>query len=76
MAYIQYFDPRFGDYYEIYTDEITGVFESALRSVGGVLGGEKIHYTSMSDLPPAVKHQLEHIIWRRSHPQPSSSHES
>jgi hypothetical protein len=72
MAYIQHFDPRFGDYYEIYTDDITGEFESALRSVGGIIGSEKLYYSLLSDLPPQARHDIEHIIWKRSHPQLSS----
>jgi hypothetical protein len=75
MAYIQYFDPRFGDYYEIYTDDITEKFESAMRSVGGAISGEKIYYSLLSELPPHARHDIEHIIWKRSHPV-SSSHES
>jgi hypothetical protein len=75
MAYIRYFDPRFGDLYEVYTDDITGEFESALRSVGGAVAGEKIYYTLLSELPPSTRHQIEHLIWQHSHP-PSSSHAS
>ena len=75
MAYIRYFDPRYGDLYEVYTDDVTGKFESALRSVGGELGGEKIYYTLLSELPPSHRHSIEQLIWQRAHPQ-SSSQES
>jgi hypothetical protein len=72
MAYIQYFDDRYGDLYEVYTDDVTGEFEAALRSVGGEVNGEKIHYMNLSDIPPYPQNQIEHIIWKRQHPQSSS----
>lgn len=74
MAYIQFFDTRYGDLYEVYTDDVTGEFESALRSVGGAIGSEKIFYHLLSELPPSTRNQIEQIIWQRTHPR-SSSHE-
>lgn len=68
MAYIRYYDPRYGDLYEVYTDELTGEFESTLRSVGGQLGGEKIFYETLSDLPPHHRNQIEHLIWQQMNP--------
>ena len=75
MAYLRYFDSRYGDLYEVYTDDVTGQFESALRSVGGAIGSEKIYYNLLSELPPHHRNQIEHLIWQQMH-QPSSSHES
>ena len=72
MAYIQHYESRYGDYYEIYTDDVTGVFVAALRSVGGDISGEKIYYTTLSDVPEPARDQIEHLIWKRQHPQSSS----
>lgn len=75
MAYLRYFDSRYGDLYEVYTKDGTGEFESALRSIGGQLGGEKIFYETLSDLPPHHRYQIEHLIWQQTHPPSSSSRE-
>ncbi len=73
MAYLRYFDSRYGDLYEVYTTDGTGVFECALRSIGGDTG-EKIYYTRLSELPPLHRSQIENLIWNHQHQQ-SSSHE-
>jgi hypothetical protein len=76
MAYLRYFDNRYGDLYEVYTDDVTGQFAGALRSIGGDIAGEKIHYSLLSDLPPHHRNHIEQLIWKHSHPPKSNSHES
>jgi hypothetical protein len=73
-AYIKYFDERYGDLFEIYFDEKTGEFEGAVRSIG-VVGLDPIYYDFLSELPPYHRNRIEHMIWKRLHPQ-SKSHES
>lgn len=62
MAYFKFFDKRFGDLYEIYTDDVTGDFEAAVRSVGEV-GRDPIYYDRLSDIPPSHRNQIESMIW-------------
>lgn len=72
MAYLTYTDSRYGDLYEINTDDTTGTFEGALRSVGGQVSGEKIYYSTLAELPPHHRNQIEHLIWNHHHPRSSS----
>lgn len=70
MAYLKYYDNRYGDLYEIYFDEETGEFQGAMRSVTEV-GHDGIYYELLSEIPPYHRNQIEHLIWKRLHP-PSS----
>ena len=74
MAYLRYFDKRYGDLYEVYFDDDTGAFETAMRSTGDV-GRDTIYYTSLSELPLIQRQQIEHLIWQQLHPN-SKSHKS
>ena len=67
MAYLKYFDDRFGDLYEVYFDEETGKFQGAMRSVGEV-GREAITYETLAEIPPYHRNQIEHHIWTKLHP--------
>ena len=75
MAYLRYYDNRFGDLYEVFFDDATGKFEYAARSAGGIVGNDAIYYSNLSDLPPHHRDQVEHLIWIRTHPSQSKSHE-
>lgn len=72
MAYLRYYDNRYGDLYEIFFDDNTGKFEHAARSAGGIVGNDPIYYATLSDLPPFHRDQIEHLIWIRLHPASSS----
>jgi hypothetical protein len=67
MAYLKYYDNRFGDMYEVYFDSDTGEFEGAMRSVGE-LGRESIYYDTLNEIPPFHRNQIENQIWNRLHP--------
>jgi hypothetical protein len=67
MAYLKYFDDRYGDYYEVYFDENTGEFQGARRSIGDV-GVDPIYYEYISELPPYHRNRIEHLIWQKLHP--------
>lgn len=75
MAYLRYYDTRYGDLYEVYFNDNNGKFEGAVRSAGGIVGNDPIYYTTLSDLPPIHRDQIEHLIWIRRHP-PSNSQRS
>lgn len=75
MAYLRYYDPRYGDLYEVFFDDNTGEFEYAARSAGGIVGNDPIYYANLSDLPPSHRDQIEHLIWIRLHPR-SNDHRS
>lgn len=75
MAYLRYYDGRFGDLYEVYFDDATGKFEGAVRSASGIVGNDPIYYSTISDVPPSHRDQIEHLIWKRQHPQ-SNDHRS
>lgn len=66
MAYLKYYDTRFGDLYEVYFDGETGEFEMAVRSVGEV-GRDAIYYDRLSEIPPFHRNQIEHRIWSNLH---------
>lgn len=72
MAYMRFFDSRYGDLYEVYTSDHNGRFECALRSIGGNVASEKIYYANLSDLPPHHRNQIEQLIWQHLHPSSSS----
>lgn len=72
MAYLRYYDPRYGDLYEIYFNDNTGEFEGAFRSAGGIVGNDPIYYATLSELPPFHRDKVEHLIWTRLHPQSNS----
>lgn len=75
MAYLRYYDNRYGDLYEVYFDDDTGEFEGAMRSTSGNVGRDTIYYDLISELPPFHRNQIEHLIWKRLHPS-SNSRES
>jgi hypothetical protein len=75
MAYLRYYDDRFGDMYEVYYSSADGEFEGAARHVGGEVGKETIYYDLLSEVPPYHRNRIEHKIWQRLHP-PSKSQES
>jgi hypothetical protein len=68
MAYLRYFDQRYGDLYEVYFDDETGAFESATRSTGNI-GNDIIYYDSLGELPTIQREQIEHLIWQKLHPK-------
>jgi hypothetical protein len=68
MAYLRYFDQRYGDLYEVYFDDDTGAFESAMRSTGDI-GRDTIYYTALGELPIIQRQQIEHLIWLKLHPK-------
>ena len=74
MAYIRFYDKRYGDLYEVYLDDDTGEFESAMRSTGDI-GRDPVYYASLSELPVIQREQIEYLIWRKLHPN-SKSHQS
>jgi hypothetical protein len=61
-TYFRYYDPRFGDVYEIYTDH-DGNFISAARSVEGI-GREPIYYDDFNDIPPLHRNEIEQLLER------------
>lgn len=67
MAYLKYYDNRFGDMYEVYFDPETGEFEGAMRSIGE-LGRESIYYDTLNEIPPFHRNQIENQIWNKLHP--------
>jgi len=67
MAYLRYFDTRYGDLYEVYFDEESGEFEGAMRSTGDI-GRDGIYYDLFTDIPPFHRNQIEHLIWQKLHP--------
>ena len=67
MAYLKFFDDRFGDLYEVYFNGETGEFQGASRSVGEV-GREVITYETLSEIPPYHRNKIEHHIWIKLHP--------
>ena len=72
MAYLRYFDDRYGDHYEVYFDSTTGEFQGATRSIGEI-GRDPIYYDLLSELPPFHRNQIEHQIWLKLHPSHKSS---
>ena len=70
MAYLKYYDNRFGDMYEIYFDDVTGEFEGAMRSVGEI-GRESIYYDTLNEIPPFHRNQIEDRIWKMLRPSNS-----
>lgn len=76
MAYLRYYDPRYGDLYEIYYNEESGDFEGAFRSAGGIVGNDPIYYSTLNELPIFHRDKVEQLIWTRTHPPPSSSQRS
>jgi hypothetical protein len=76
MAYLKYYDDRFGDMYEVYYTAHTGEFETAVRHIGGEIGKDVIYYDYLSELPPLHRNQIEHLIWLKLHPKSSSQQSS
>jgi hypothetical protein len=68
MAYLRYYDDRYGDLYEVYFDSETGEFRGARRNVGEV-GHDVIYYDQLGELPVYHRRQIEKQIWKLLHPQ-------
>lgn len=64
MSYHRYFDTRFGDIYEVYTDDVTGEFESAVRNLDS-LGRDPISYTRLQDIPQPQRNAIENLLWKK-----------
>lgn len=62
-TYFRYYDPRYGDTYEIYLDN-DGNFQTAARSVE-VIGRDVIYYDSLADIPPLHRNAIEQLIFER-----------
>lgn len=63
MSYHRYYDKRFGDLYEIYTDDTTGEFESARRSME-TPGVDSIYYDRITEIPQPQRHAIENLLWK------------
>lgn len=66
-TYFQWYDPRYGDTYEIYTDP-EGDFHSARRSTGR-FGSEPIYYDSLAEIPPFHRATIESQLAERKKKQ-------
>lgn len=62
-TYFRYYDPRYGDTYEVYLDH-DGNFQTAARSVEAI-GRDVIYYDSLSDIPPLHRNTIEQLILER-----------
>lgn len=62
-TYLRYYDPRFGDTYEIYLT-LDGVFHSACRSVEQI-GRDPIYYDALEDIPQPHRNAIEQMILER-----------
>lgn len=63
-TYFRYYDPRYGDTYEIYLSPSDGAFLSAYRSVEQI-GRDPIYYDSLSEIPPSHRNEIEAMILER-----------
>lgn len=61
--YIRYYDPRFGDIYEIFVDH-DGEFVSARRSME-TLGQDCLYYDDIEHIPSAHRNDIEACIAER-----------
>lgn len=61
-TYLRYYDPRFGDVYDIYLNA-DGSFHSARRSVERI-GADPIYYDTVEEIPPAHRTHIEDLITR------------
>lgn len=59
-TYFRYYDPRYGDTYEVYTDH-DGDFLSTCRSVEAI-GRDPIYYDHIEDIPPLHRNAIENEI--------------
>lgn len=62
-TYFQYFDPRYGDVYEVYVDH-DGNFHSARRSTGPI-GRDPLYYDNLLDIPPYHRNEIIGLISER-----------
>lgn len=62
-TYFRYYDERYGDVYEVYTDH-DGDFVSAMRSVEAI-GRDPIYYDRLIDIPPQQRNAIENLIQER-----------
>ena len=67
MSYHRYTDNRFGDIYEIYTDDETGEFQSAVRSVD-TIGLDPIYYDHINQIPQPQRNAIENLLWKKQSP--------
>lgn len=63
-TYLRYYDERFGDLYEIYTNPDDGSFHSARRSTEAI-GRDPIYYDDLNEVPPVHRHHIEELILQR-----------
>ncbi len=59
-GYLRYYDPRYGDTYEIYLDR-EGNFISAARHIGAI-GQDPIFYDHVSDVPTVHQAGIRDLI--------------
>jgi hypothetical protein len=59
-GYLRYYDPRYGDTYEIYLNR-DGTFLSAARSVEAI-GRSPIYYDKLVEIPPFHRNAIETLI--------------
>ncbi len=64
-TYLRYYDPRYGDVYEVYLSAEDGSFESACRSVD-TLGRDPIYYDALEDIPVVQRNAIEQLIHERT----------
>lgn len=65
MSYHRHTDNRFGDIYEIYTDDESGDFQSAVRSVDAI-GRDPIYYDKLEEIPQPQRNAIENLLWKKS----------
>lgn len=64
MSYYRYIDNRFGDIYEVYTNDETGDFQSATRSVE-TIGRDPIYYDHLTEIPQPQRNAIENLLWKK-----------
>jgi hypothetical protein len=70
MSYHRYTDNRFGDIYEIYTNDETGEFQSAVRSVD-TIGRDPIYYDKLAEIPQPQRNAIENLLWSKIKLEPN-----
>lgn len=63
QTYLRYYDSRFGDVYEVYTDH-EGEFITACRSLDA-FGRSPIYYDSLDDIPALHRGAIEQLLAER-----------
>lgn len=67
MSYHRYTDQRFGDIYEVYTDDESGEFQSAVRSFDRI-GHDSIYYDRLVEIPQPQRNAIENLLWKKQSP--------